>query len=467
MSEAVQLNVIWAQQRPHTPGQSDGVPLKTIDGISAYSAHRLHTGDDGETCPIVEVTAWLDEIALSVSESRWLFGRLIDHLGGLYQIDGVVLRREDSETDSETESAVYRALALDLISRYPTTRVHGITHDEERLRELSCLEAGYRGWVDEDPTTRTSGQIAADVLSFADAHDGVEAFVLEGDELEQENLNLLRAVGGASKLSPPRLVVATYGDPTLDTAPLMLVGKGITFDSGGINVKPYESFVSMMKNDMGGAALAWHLFKGLVASDFPQPLVVAIPTCENPVGEDAMRPGSVVTGHRGVSVRIDHTDAEGRLILADALSWASERYQPTEIITFATLTTAALRSYGPLATPIHFAAPELEASLREASDRCGEDVHFFPQRVWHREANRDHEAQVRNTGRLAGHASIGAGSRNAAHFLRFFTDAPLTHLDIFASTWDWSGQGPAGSRHGATGSPFRTLLTGLRAYGDR
>ena len=99
---------------------------------------------------------------------------------------------------------------------------------------------------------------------------------------------------------------------------------------------------------------------------------------KNPVGEDAMRPGSLVTGHRGISVRIDHTDVEGRLILADALSWASERYSPTEVITFATLTTSALNSYGPFATPVHFANPLLSKKLAEASAYCGEDLHFLP-----------------------------------------------------------------------------------------
>ena len=136
-------------------------------------------------------------------------------------------------------------------------------------------------------------------MSYAKSTEGVEAFVLDENELKVEGLNLHLTVGGASKVSPPRLVIATYGNPSRDTAPLMLVGKGITFDTGGINVKPYTSFVSMMKNDMGGAALAWHLFQGLVGSDFPKPLVCVIPTCENPVGEDAMRPGSLVTGHRG------------------------------------------------------------------------------------------------------------------------------------------------------------------------
>ena len=161
-------------------------------------------------------------------------------------------------------------------------------------------------------------------------------------------------------------------------------------------------------------------------------------------------------------MRIDHTDAEGRLILADALSWASERFRPRKIVCFATLTTAALNSYGPYATPVHFADAALQTQLQAASASTGEDLHFFPTRVWHREANRDKEADVRNTARLPGNAVRGAGSRNAAHFLRYFTDVPLVHTDIFASTWNWAGDAP-GAGYGATGAPLRTWLAALQA----
>jgi leucyl aminopeptidase len=449
MSAQVRLSLKWINL-DQIGEKTLGTPLKTIDGIKAWCVQSRSK---------MSISAGVSVTGVSISEVRWLFGRLVDQIKALYPIGQVQFSRGRAASLD-----VYEALALDLTSRYPDIKLSGLGVRVEETKRLACLEAGYRQWVDEDPTLRTSLQIAEDILNYATTTDSVDALVLTETELKTEGLHLHLAVGGASKKSPPRLVIATYGDPTPDNAPLMLVGKGITFDSGGINVKPYTSFVSMMKNDMGGAALAWHLFKGLVASDFPQPVVCVIPTCENPIGEEAMRPGSVVTGHRGVSVRIDHTDAEGRLILADAISWASETYQPTEVITFATLTTSALNSYGPFATPVHFANERLQQQLHKASNRCGEDLHFFPSRVWHREANKDHEAELRNTGRLSGHASAGAGSRNAAHFLRFFTDAPLTHLDIFASTWDWSGQSPAGTRSGATGTPLRTLLNGLNAY---
>ena len=447
----IMLSFKWVKVDEERPPQ--GTPLKTIDGLSAWIKQGTKH---------ILVSAGLSDVTLSVSEARWLTGRFLDQLKSLYPVDSFRVERGRG-----VRREVYEALCLDILSKWPQAQLGGLGSYSDSLHSIAKLERGYRSWVDEDPRERTSLKIAEDVLAYAATQEGVEAMVLEPDELAAEGLNLLLAVGGASTISPPRLVIATYGDPTPEHAPLMLVGKGITFDSGGINVKPYTSFVSMMKNDMGGAALAWHLFKGLVQSQFPQPVVVVLPTCENPIGEEAMRPGSVVTGHRGLSVRIDHTDAEGRLILADALSWASERFQPTQVISFATLTTSALNSYGPFATPVHFASTELEQPLRRSSARMGEDLHFFPKRVWHREANRDHEAKLRNTGRLAGNASAGAGSRNAAHFLRFFTDAPLTHLDIFASTWDWSGQAPAGTRSGATGTPLRTLLSGLQAYGER
>ena len=176
-----------------------------------------------------------------------------------------------------------------------------------------------------------------------------------------------------------------------------------------------------------------------------------------------MRPGAVVQSYRGHKVRIDHTDAEGRLILADALAWATDTYAPERVVSFATLTTAALIAYGPYATPVHFASPALQRALADASAATGEDLHFFDRRVWHFEANRDEEADLRNTARLPGHASRGAGSRNAGHFLLHFTDTPLTHLDIFASTWNWAGDAP-GAGYGATGAPLRTLVRGLSAH---
>lgn len=385
-------------------------------------------------------------------ELRYVVDQAIRAIAGLVEVGPVLLSAQG--VSDETLLTV----ALDLHHR-SKGRVDIPEHSAVQAK-VACIgraEDLYRAWVNEDPSTRTSIAIARDVSAWAAGHDEVSACVLEEGELREKGLNLLVAVGGASEVSPPRLVLAEYRPKGNTEAPLAIVGKGVTFDTGGINVKPYASFVSMMKNDMGGAALAVALFQAMVEDGHDKPLLLVVPTCENAVGERAMRPGALVKSYAGKTVRIDHTDAEGRLILADGIAYAGEKYKPHSFLCFATLTTSALNSYGPFATPVHFASTAMQGMLEEAALRMGEDFHFFPERVWHTLANNDEEADLRNTARLPGNASAGAGSRNAAHFLLPFASAPLCHFDIFASTWNWSGQAP-GVGYGATGAPLRTLL---------
>jgi len=431
-----------------TPPDADppaGAPLSARGGLVAGLSLR----EDAASVAIRLVDR-------PVAELRWLVDGVVRGVRSALTLNGAARLRVAEGVSGD----VARAVALDLARRFGDRLEHGLGEDVDAVARSEAL---YRRWVNEDPTVRTSTAIAADARAWVDAVRGdlpVNVDVLDRAACEEAGLRLLLAVGGASRVSPPTLVIARYDPPGATLAPWMLVGKGITFDTGGINVKPYESFVSMMKNDMAGAALAWALFTHLAEARHPRPLVCVLPACENPVGEDAMRPGALVKAHNGLTVRIDHTDAEGRLILADALSYATERHPVERVITFATLTTAALIAYGPHATPVHFAPPSLEAALAGASAITGEDLHFFPERIWHREANRDEEADVKNTGRLPGRAARGAGSRNAAHFLTFFTERPLTHLDIFASTWSWSGDAP-GVGYGATGAPFRAVVRAL------
>ncbi len=489
--EGVRLNIAL-YQHPHV---CTGRPLSTECG--AHAGIALDPGPKGA----LQLECALP--VLSCTEQRWVFDQLLRKVGALFSWQDVHLKGSNSIAVDTILSIV-----LDLEHRLERANKGGkvfwerspeqenaailkelVAHAAEDgaprggsysgLKEAAALETLYRNWVNEDPATRTSLQIAADVQTWSgawqdnDLHSTrsgarVSVEVFEEAELEKLGCDLLLAVGRGATQSPPRLVIAHYVPENVSTteAPLMLLGKGVTFDTGGINTKPYESFVSMMKNDMAGAALAFSLFKGLVESGYAKPLVLVIPSCENTVGEEAMRPGSVVRAYNGKTVRIDHTDAEGRLILADALAYASERFAPESVLCFATLTTAALIAYGPFATPVHFAEDNarLLAELEAASAALGEDLHFFPARLWHFKANEDQEADLRNTARLPGHASKGAGSRNAAHFLRAFCDRPLIHFDIFASAWNWSDEAP-GAGYGATGTPLRTLLRALRRYG--
>jgi leucyl aminopeptidase len=427
-----------------TASLPEGLPLTSYAGVQGRLVHR----DDG-----LELALTADW-SRPVAELRWQVDQLVRRARRLLD-----LREAEVEIVGEAPSAPLReGLLLDL--RRAFSSVAGLS---DEARRYGATEDLFRRWVNEDPGVRTSHAICNDVLELAGVRDGGEVVceVLDEARLEALGLNLLLAVGRASESSPPRLAIARWLPAgRQDERPLMLLGKGITFDTGGINVKPYESFVSHMRNDMAGAGLVFAAFKHLVDLGYPRPLLLVIPTCENAIGERAVRPGSVVRSHRGLRVKIDHTDAEGRLILADALSYAEDRFEPALTLCFATLTTAALQAYGPYTTPVHFATASVEAALHAASARTGEDLHFLPRRAWHFEANRDDEADLKNTARLPGYLPASAGSRNAAHFFLHFARQPFVHSDIFASTWNWGGDHP-GTGFGATGAPLRTFLLAL------
>jgi leucyl aminopeptidase len=425
-----------------TPQELPAAPRVKLAGAEA----TLELGTD-------RATAHLALPSRSRAEQRWIADQLLRKLTAL-----VGLQRADLRGTAGVDDDALLTIGLDLHQR--TRGAAAVTERPgvvERLQRGAALEDGVRAWVDEDADTRTSLAIARDVSAWASGRSDVHCEVLTEEELTERGLRLLLAVGRGSRRSPPRLVLAHYKPGGRGDAPLMLLGKGITFDSGGINLKPYESYVSMMKNDMAGAATAFHLFRGLVEAGHRDSLLLVLPTCENAIGPESMKPGQVVQSYRGPSVRVDHTDAEGRLVLADGLAYACDRFAPRQILCFATLTTAALIAYGPYATPVHFADAALEARLAAAAAALGEDLHFFPERIWHFEANRDKEADLKNTARLPGEAAKSAGSRNAAHFFKHFTDVPLVHFDIFASGWNWPGDYP-GAHAGATGAPLRTLL---------
>lgn len=318
---------------------------------------------------------------------------------------------------------------------------------------------GYRRWINENPDELTSLEIGRRLEEFARQHQcSFQELGLE--ELKKEGMNLLLAVGQGAERSPSRCYIVGHR-LSEGTAPLMLLGKGITFDTGGINLKAFESFVNAMKNDMGGAALMSQLFMSLVKSGFDGPLLLVIPCCENLIDGKSMKPGVVVRSHKGLKVFIEHTDAEGRLILADALSYASKRFKPALTLSAATLTTASLRQFSGYFTAVHFASPSFEAGLHEAGSKWGERFSCSEEFLPFKTANATKAADITNMGRLPSHASIGAGSNVAAHFLKEFASGPFVHFDIFASCWNWSGDYP-GSAFGATGAPFNSLFELLR-----
>ena len=405
----------------------------------------------------------------SALERRYVAQKLVETVKSAFCVNklSVFLSREAADL-------AHLAIAEDIYSKYanPLYDAHTLTSfrlfasDREALQRVDPHQSvrwrrqlAFRAWINENPDSLTSIAIGERLSSFCHQHGvGFESF--DESQLAAMGMNLLVAVGQASNRSPSRLYLATSGMKPGDK-PLLLVGKGITFDTGGINLKPHESFVNCMKNDMGGAGLMSQLFMALVESGYPGPLALAVPTCENLIAERSFKPGAVIRSYAGKSVIIEHTDAEGRLILADALHFAQKRWQPAYTLIAATLTTASLRQFSNWFTAVHFANPGFRSALATAGAAWGEGFSFWDEFLPFLDGNKTLAADLTNMGRLPSHAHIGGGSNVAAHFLRQFALTPMAHLDIFASTWNWSGDYP-GAHYGATGAPFNSLFRALR-----
>lgn len=264
-----------------------------------------------------------------------------------------------------------------------------------------------------------------------------EAFV--GADLLAHNFPMIHAVGRAAK-EEPRLLRIRWGE---ETAPrVTIVGKGVTFDSGGLDIKP-DSGMRLMKKDMGGAAVAVSLGRLIMRAKLPVRLEVILPVVENAISGDAFRPGDIVPTRKGLSVEVDNTDAEGRLILSDALALACEG-KPDILLDFATLTGAARVALGPDVTPFYTDDDALAADLASASKDTADALWRMP--LWDAyEPDMDSPiADLKNTGDAAMAGSIYGGL-----FLRRFVTAPTwAHFDIYAWTpRDRPGRPAGGDAH--------------------
>lgn len=430
------------------------------------TVHAGFLGKSGKNSPYL-LAEWTGAANVSL-ERRWVFNHMVKVLKGRPQI-----RKLHLYLAGPTVTPEQMVLAEDIYFQfqnplYTESKLQdvGIWYDQgakipdDGYRDLRLRgQADFRRWVNDNPDSLTSVVIGERLEKFAKEHNcGFKVF--ERAELQKENLNLLLAVGQASERSPSRLIMTTHNYQP-GCKPLMMVGKGITFDTGGINLKPHESYVNCMKNDMGGAGLSANLFMALVRAGYKEPLVLLIPTCENLIDAQAMKPGAIYQTRSGKSVIIEHTDAEGRLILSDAISYGEETFQPALTMSFATLTTGALRQFSHFFTAVHFAPAALERALTQSSETWGERFTFWGEFLPFLAANQSRAASLTNMGRMPEASSMSSHSNVAAHFLKQFTKNAFVHFDIFASTWNWGGDYP-GAHYGATGAPFNSLFDCLR-----
>ena len=322
-----------------------------------------------------------------------------------------------------------------------------------RARAAVSATTYARDLINEPAGSLGPAELAAEAARLAGEH-GLTCESIEGDELARGGFGAVAAVGAGASV-PPRLVVLRYR-PDGATARVGLVGKGVTFDTGGLCLKRGDSMEGM-KDDMAGAATVLAVLRALAELELPVEVSAVLPLVENMPGGQAMRPGDVVRARNGTSIEITDTDAEGRLSLADGLALLAES-RPDALIDVATLTGSAVIGLGPFCTAVMSNAPPLAGAVLAAAAATGEPAVELPLLDDYRHFLDSEVAELRNATEHPGDA-IQAGL-----FLERFVDGvPWAHLDI---------AGPATLKEaryhqpkGATGCMVRTLVELLDGAG--
>lgn len=276
---------------------------------------------------------------------------------------------------------------------------------------------------------------------MAKDHQSLHATVFDKKRIEKEKMGLLLAVNRGSSCDPAFIILEYKGNPRSKDK-TVIVGKGITYDTGGLNLKPTGS-METMKADMGGAAVVLGTMQAIVNIGLKKNVTMVIPSTENSIGKSSYKPGDVYTSYSGKTVEIGNTDAEGRLVLADALSYTVEKLKPSRIIDFATLTGAMVVALGEITTGMMSNDDALAEMLTEAGQTTYERVWRFPLFDEYRKALKSDFADIKNVGGRAG------GSITAAKFLQEFVgDTPWAHFDIAGTAY----QSKAGFYHPKNGT---------------
>ena len=341
--------------------------------------------------------------------------------------------------------------------------VESLTLVEADPAKMAAVEAGARvGRILAEATSLTrdlvnqpsnhmTPHVLADTARVVASQNGLQCQVLGLEQMAELKMGALMGVTKGSD-EPPQFIILEHKPDA--GQPVIFVGKGITFDSGGISIKPSERMEDM-KSDMAGAATVVGAMQAVAQLGLPVHVIGLAPACENLPSGHAYKPGDVLKAMNGKTVEVISTDAEGRLILADALCYAA-RYNPAAVIDLATLTGACVVALGDMVAAGIFSSDDgLSAQLREAGAQAGEKLWPLPLYEEYKDKIKSEVADMKNTGGRQG----GVGS--SAIFLKEFTSYPWAHLDIAPMALS-STSGPYTPK-GGTGFGVRTLVEFLRA----
>ena len=301
------------------------------------------------------------------------------------------------------------------------------------------------------PNDCSPSQLASIAVSVGTEY-GLKTRIVERYEMESLGLNGIVSVGKGSQ-NPPKLIILEYHGSTDDRKPYLLVGKGVTFDTGGISLKGHDK-MDEMKFDKSGGCNVVAIMKAVASLKLPINVVGIIPSVENMPSSTSYRPGDIIKMYNGKTVEVLNTDAEGRLILADALSFGIASYNPKAVIDLATLTGACIIALGTNVAAVMGTNKKFIDELHQVSDRTGEKIWELPLYEEFNEQIKSSIADIKNIGGRPG------GAITAAAFLSNFTHGiPWIHIDIAGTAWTQEGTFERSyNPKGATGFGIRTLV---------
>ena len=415
--------------------------LATVGFVGAADSHALVPGADGR----------LAQVFAGVAHAAHPFA--LSHLplalpAGDYRLDDAGLALQPEAAAMSWELGGYRFDLYKPAKREPATLWLKPGADAERGLALATATAATRDLVNTPAEHMGPAELSAAAQALATQY-GAKFAEIVGDALLKKNFPSIHAVGRASTRSP-RLIEVTWGNPKHPT--LALVGKGVCFDTGGLNIKPGEG-MRQMKKDMGGAANALALAGLIMAFKLPVRLQLLIPAVENSIAGNAYRPGDVIKTRKGLHIEIGNTDAEGRVILCDALAYAAEG-KPDLVIDLATLTGAARVALGAQLPALFAKHMDTARDLVDLGLKLDDPLWHMPLWAPYHAGIESSLGDIVNTGK-----SALAGAINAALFLEDFLPAQQDwlHVDLFA----WNDAPRPGRPVGGEAQTIRTLLAYL------
>ncbi|WP_406736020.1 leucyl aminopeptidase family protein [Thioclava sp. GXIMD4215] len=433
-----------------------GLPAALTEAQVAWAKAQGFTGALGQICVLPDAEGGLSAAlfgwgsAASRARGRFHLARAATALPeGVWSLQG------DLSGAASEEAALGWLLAGYAYERYakaaaPKARLHcpaGL--DAARLEAIAAGEALTRDLINTPANDMGPEELERAIKDLADQH-GAELNSIIGEKLVDKGFPLIYTVGQASPRAP-RLVEMRWGS---EGPELTLVGKGVCFDTGGLNLKPGSS-MGLMKKDMGGAATVLGLAHMIMALKLPLRLRVLVPAVENAVSGNAFRPQDVYTSRKGLTVEINNTDAEGRLVLADALAYADEE-SPDLVLCMATLTGAARVALGPDVPPFYTDDEDLAAALADGAAQVADPLWRMPFWCPYEDKIEPGIADLDNAP-----AGGMAGSITAALFLRrFVTETEgFVHFDIYG----WQPSAAPARPKGGVGQGARAILAALPA----